>query len=224
MPKLPPWLPGGSNVIKNWSLPGYVPVVITKECIVKRLFWFLLLGLLLTAVACGPTTEEVPTQTPSDDGGGLNPAPSTESDTEPGSDVFPRATLTAPPTDNLVQPESVPGGDGYPVPALPQTAPLPEGYEIPTALPPINPYPEATGQLIWILKPVGQQCAETPTTPDLPTAVADMVAFGIPVEASEMAELAVCTECGCPTSAHFRLQIDAGYLGNAQVLGWVAEE
>lgn len=194
----------------------------TKECIVKRLLWFLLFGLLLTAVACGPTTEEVPTQTPPDNGGGLNPAPATES--EPGTDVFPRATLTPPPTDNLVQPESATGGDGYPVPTLPQTAPLPEGYEIPTALPPINPYPETTGQLIWILKPVGQQCAETPTTPDLPTAVADMIAFGIPVEASEMAQLAVCTECGCPTSAHFRLQIDAGYLGNAQVLGWVAEE
>ena len=224
MPKLPLLLPGWAIETKNWSLPGYGPVVMTKECIVKRLLWFLLFGLLLTAVACGPTTEEVPTQTPSDDGGGLNPAPSTESDTEPGSDVFPRATLTPPPTDNLVQPESVPGGDGYPVPTLPQTAPLPEGYEIPTALPPINPYPETTGQLIWILKPVGQQCAETPTTPDLPTAVADMIAFGIPVEASEMAEMDVCTECGCPTSAHFRLQIDAGYLGNAQVLGWVAEE
>jgi hypothetical protein len=193
---------------------------------VKRLLWFLVLGVLLTAVACGSATEADPTQTPLENGGGLNPAPATESETESGTDVFPRATLTPPPTDNLVQPESATGGDqgGYPAPTLPEPAPLPEGYEIPTALPAINPFPEATGQMIWILKPVGQQCAETPTTPDLQTAAADMIAFGIPVAASEMTEMAVCTECGCPTSAHFRLQIDSGYLGNAQVLGWFAEE
>jgi hypothetical protein len=101
---------------------------------------------------------------------------------------------------------------------------LPEGYEIPTALPSLNPYPEATGNLVWILKPVGEQCAETPATPDLQTAVADMIAFGIPVEASEMTDLAVCSACGCPTSAHFRLQIDSGYLGNAEILGWFTEE
>ncbi|MBK8906023.1 MAG: hypothetical protein IPM53_32895 [Anaerolineaceae bacterium] len=192
----------------------------------KRLLWFLTAALWLTAVACGPTTEEDSTQTPPDNGGGLNAAPTPESETETENDVFPRATLTPLPADDLVQPESVTGSEaeGYPAPALPEPSPLPEGYEIPTAPPAINPYPEATGELLWILKPVGEQCAETPTTPDLQTAVADMIAFGIPVEASEMAEMDVCTECGCPTSAHFRLQIDSGYLGNAQVLGWVAEE
>jgi hypothetical protein len=74
------------------------------------------------------------------------------------------------------------------------------------------------------LKAVGEQCAEAPATPDLQTAVADMVAFGIPVVASEVIDLPVCSACGCPTSTHFRMQIDAGYLGNAETLGWAQEQ
>lgn len=188
----------------------------------KRFFWLLTAILWLTAVSCGPTPidEESPTDVPTDsDGGGLNEAP--EADT----DVFPRATLTPPPVGEPSQPETAPGSnEGYPVPELPPASTLPEGYAVPSPPPSLNPYPEATGNLIWILKPVGEQCAEAPPTPDLQTAVADMIAFGIPVEASEMADLPVCTACGCPTSAHFRLQIDSGYLGNAEVLGWFAEE
>lgn len=188
----------------------------------KRFLWLLTAILWLTAVSCGPTPveEETPTEVPADsDGGGLNEAP----EADPG--VFPRATLTPPPVSEPIEPETAPGSeDGYPVPELPPATALPEGYVAPTPLPSLNPYPEATGNLIWILKPVGEQCAETPTTPDLQTAVADMVAFGISVEASEMTDLPVCSACGCPTSAHFRLQIDSGYLGNAQVLGWFEEE
>ena len=184
----------------------------------KRFLWLLTAVLWLTAVSCSPTTadEDSPNPTPADsDGGALNEAPQAD------PDVFPRATLTPPP----VQPETAPESSsetGYPAPAPPSS--LPEGYPVPTPAPTLNPYPEATGTLIWILKPVGEQCAEAPTTPDLQTAVADMVAFGIPVEASEMTDLPVCSACGCPTSAHFRLQIDSGYLGNAQVLGWFTEE
>lgn len=188
----------------------------------KRFLWFLTAILWLTAVSCGPTTadEESPTQVPPDsDGGALNEAPQAD------PDVFPRATLTPPPVGEPIEPETAPSSDdGYPVPQLPPADSLPEGYEIPTALPSLNPYPEATGNLVWILKPVGEQCAETPATPDLQTAVADMIAFGIPVEASEMTDLAVCSACSCPTSAHFRLQIDSGYLGNAEILGWFTEE
>ena len=192
----------------------------------KRFLWLLLLttGLCLTAVACSPAAvEEDPDPAPADgDGGALEAAP--EGDTG----VFPRPTLTPPPMSEPMEPESNPvGGDdseGYPVPVLPSPTPLPEGYSLPVAVPTMNPYPEPTGTLIWVIKPVGEQCAESPTTPDLQTAVADMVAFGIPVEASEMTDMPVCTACGCPTSAHFRLQIDSGYLGNAQSLGWVAEE
>lgn len=189
----------------------------------KRFLWLLLLatGLWLTAVSCGPSpVEEDSEPVPADsDGGALEAAPEVE------PDVFPRSTLTPPPVSEPVEPENDPvGSDGYPVPVLPSPTPLPEGYSLPEALPTMNPYPEATGTLIWVIKPVGEQCAESPTTPDLQTAVADMVAFNIPVEASEMTDLPVCTACGCPTSAHFRLQIDSGYLGNAESLGWVAEE
>lgn len=191
----------------------------------KRFLWFLTAMLVLTAVSCSPATveeEETPEAEPNNEGGALNEAPEAE------GDIFPRATLTPPPVSEPIEPETSPGNDseaGYPAaPALPSPTPYPDGYVVPTAPPILNPYPEATGEFIWILKPVGEQCAETPTTPDLQTAVADMVAFGIPVEASETTDLNVCTACGCPTSAHFRLQIDSGYLGNAQVLGWFAEE
>lgn len=186
----------------------------------KRFIWLLTAVLVVTAVSCGPSSE-VETPIPNENnGGGLNPA------SEDDSGIFPRATLTPPPVNDPSQPEAAPGGqDSYPVPpTLPTAQSLPEGYAIPTPLPALNPYPEAVGSLVWIVKPVGEQCAETPATPDLQTAVADMIAFGIPVAASEMTELIVCMSCGCPTSAHFRLQIDAGYLGNAEVLGWVAEE
>lgn len=188
----------------------------------KRFVWILLLvtGLWLTAVACGAAPEEDATPAPADsDGGALESAPEGE------PDIFPRSTLTPPPVSEPVEPEDAAGEEnGYPVPALPSPTALPEGYEAPPTVPTLNPYPEATGSLVWVLKPVGEQCAEAPTTPDLQTAVADMVAFGIPVENSEMTELGVCAACGCPTSAHFRLQIDSGYLGNAESLGWVAEE
>ncbi|MCA9898562.1 MAG: hypothetical protein KC433_10265 [Anaerolineales bacterium] len=192
----------------------------------KRFFLFLLLavGVWFTAVACGSAIDdEAPTPTPVEnieEGGALNAAPeNSNSASQPEPDVLPRATLTPPPVS---EPESA--SDGYPAPAFPSPTPLPEGYVAPPPPPPLDPYPEANGTLIWIIKPVGTQCAEAPATPDLQTAVADMVAFGIPVEASEMIDLAVCTACDCPTSAHFRLQIDSGYLGNAEILGWVAEE
>jgi hypothetical protein len=182
---------------------------------VKRFLWILAVLLWITAVSCSPATIEEESPTPADSDGALLEAPLAD------PDVFPRATLTPPP----VAPETAPNNEaGYPVPQLPPTTTLPEGYIVPTLPPVLNAYPEATGTLMWILKPVGEQCAETPPTPDLQTAVADMVAFGIPVEASEMTDLAVCSACGCPTSAHFRLQIDSGYLGNAEVLGWFAEE
>lgn len=190
----------------------------------KRFLWLSLILIVVwgTAVSCSAATvdEETPAPAPAEsEGGGLNAAP------EADPDVFPRATLTAPPVSEPIQPESSSGGqDGYPAPQLPSPTPPPDGYAGPTPLPALDPYPAATGTLIWILKPVGEQCADPPTTPDLQTAVADMVAFGIPVEASEMTDLIVCSACGCPTSAHFRLQIDSGFLGNAELLGWLAEE
>ena len=183
----------------------------------KRLLWIMTVLMLLTAVSCSPVevevdngaTELTPLENNSD---GLIAAPTNQ--TNP--------TLTPPPINNSGSaPEDA---NGYPAPQIPSPSPFPEGYVVPTAPPLVNPYPEASGSLVWILKPVGEQCAEAPETPDLQTAVADMVAFGIPVTASEMADLPVCAACGCPTSAHFRLQIDSGFLNNAEELGWVAEQ
>ncbi len=189
----------------------------------KRFLWCLSVMLWLTAVSCSPATviEESKELSPidSDERGLLDAA-------EPEPGIFPRSTLTPPPVSDPIDPETAPGvGDpGYPAPLLPSPTPPPDGYVIPTPYPPVNPYPEATGNLVWILKPVGEQCAETPATPELQTAVADMVAFGVPVEASEMTDLPVCSACGCPTSAHFRLQIDAGFLDSARALGWFVEQ
>jgi hypothetical protein len=193
--------------------------VMDKEFFVKRFFWLLTAVLWLTAVSCSTITdEEVPSLTPvENNGGGLNNAP------QANPDVFPRVTLTPPPVGDPIEPEVAPSS-GYPIPLLPSPTPPPAGYIIPTQPPVLNPYPEATGNLIWILKPVGEQCAATPATPDLQTAVAELIALGIPVAASEITDLPVCSACGCPTSTHFRMQIDAGYLGNAEVLGWFAEQ
>lgn len=184
----------------------------------KRFFLLLTITLGFTAVSCSPATVNEDNLQPlpaENNGSGLNAAP------EANPDIFPRATLTPPPASDPIEPE---GANGYPALPQPSPTPLPEGYSVPTQPPPLNPYPEATGNLVWILKPVGEQCAETPVTPDLNTAVADMIAFGIPVEGREMVDLPVCSACGCPTSAHFRLQIDEGYLGNAEILGWFAEQ
>ncbi|MCP4415383.1 MAG: hypothetical protein GY805_02090 [Chloroflexi bacterium] len=186
----------------------------------KQFLWLLIGILLLTAVSCtSPTVnEDAPDPTPVENNdGGLNESP------EANPDIFPRVTLTPQPVGEPIEPEAAPDNPpGYPAPPLPTS--IPEGYIVPTQRPALNPYPEATGNLIWILKPVGEQCAETPATPDLNTAVADLIALGIPVEASEITNLLACAACGCPTSAHFRMQIDAGYLGNAEVLGWYLEE
>ena len=121
------------------------------------------MGVGLTADACGPTPVEEESTPPADsDGGALETAPEAE------PDVFPRSTLTPPPVSEPIQPEgAAENDDGYPGPALPTASPLPEGYELPPVAPTLNPYPEATGTLIWIIKPVGEQCAETPATPPL---------------------------------------------------------
>jgi len=182
----------------------------------KRFFLLLTIIVGITAVSCAPATNNEDSSNPFENNSdGLNSAP------EADPDIFPRVTIT--PGGNLVELETLPdGADGYPVPPTP--TPRPDGYVVPTQPPPLSAYPEATGTLVWILKPLGEQCAEAPATPDLQTAVADMVAFGILVVASEVVEMPVCSACGCPTSAHFRMQIDMGFLANAEALGWVAEQ
>ena len=101
--------------------------------------------------------------------------------------------------------------DEYPAPASP--------------MPTIDPYPAVEG-FVWVIIPVGEQCADPSENSyaSLQEAVAELTAAGMTVNASAVTELPVCMECGCPTSAHYRVQIEASSLNDAIDLGWVQVE
>jgi len=133
-------------------------------------------------------------------------------------DVLPRATIT--PLSGI---ESAPEGSGYPI-ATPVPIPTIDGYPAPPTLAPPTAYPEPIEGSVWVLFPVGEQCADgTGRYEDLATAVAALTAAGVPVQDSEVAELIVCASCGCPTSAHYRLEIDAIYLETVKSLEWIED-
>lgn len=169
-------------------------------------FWHvsLLIMMMTITAACGPATE---TGEPATVPAGVlevatQPAPVAATEAAPQPDA---------PEAYPSQPTAVPQTDGYPAPAAPVAT--------------IDPYPGAVDGFIWMLLPVGVQCEDDASLyTDLQDAIAGLTAVSVQTGQSEITELMVCTACGCPTSAHFRLQIDAGYLGNAQVLGWFAEE
>ncbi|MBP8000388.1 MAG: hypothetical protein KA314_23835 [Chloroflexi bacterium] len=130
-------------------------------------------------------------------------------------------------TDPLALPS--PTTSAYPAPDIVNTVPAEAYPAAPTTaiVVPVEPtlntaYP---GETLWITRPLGQQCvdASTYTYPDLSTAVAALNDVGIPVLAMEEVALIVCQACDCPTSQHFRVQINTTDLTNAQALGWVAE-
>ena len=171
----------------------------------KNLMLTLTSLLLLVLAACGPSASE-PTPTP-DNG---SPA---------------RATPTADP--GLLTPAN--GGQnnltGYPPPP-PTATPLPENYPPPAQPVPNNPYPAVDdASTIWILHPLGLQCADTSSYAytNVQAARADLTAAGITVFQVETIELAVCQACDCPTSTHYHAQIAAADLNKAQTLGWTAE-
>lgn len=166
--------------------------------------WYIgILLLTIIAAACGPAAE---TNDPS-----AGPAtPETEGLLETATQ--PAATESAPP------PEAYP--------AQPTAVPLPEGY--PVSSEPIatgDPYPEAVDGFIWMLLPVGVQCEDnaSPYT-DLQDAVAGLTAVNVLTGQSEMTELMVCSACGCPTSAHYRVQVSVEDVNAAQSLGWNREQ
>jgi hypothetical protein len=101
--------------------------------------------------------------------------------------------------------------DEYPAPASP--------------VPTVDPYPAVEG-FVWVIIPVGEQCADPSENSyaSLQEAVAALTAAGMTVNASAVTELSVCTECGCPTSTHYRVQIEATSLNDAIDLGWVQVE
>lgn len=180
----------------------------------KSIWLFMILALLLAA--CGQTPDEVE-ETPA----AATETPASALEQAPEGDVFPRATLTPPPVE---EPEADPetGSDAESYPAPPTTTPFPDDYPVPTLSPTLDPYPAAEGS-IWIIRPVGEQCAEQDDYPDLQAAISDLITVGVEVSESETVDLPVCMACGCPTSAHFRVQIDAADLSNAELLGWTEE-
>ena len=140
-----------------------------------------------------------------------------------GDEVVPQGSPTSAsvPSEATTTPIPV---DGYPPPP-PTSVPSPEGYPgPPTPIPTLDPYP--AGVLIWIVRPVGEQCAdpEASEVSDLQEAVAELAAAGVPVESSGTVDLLVCAACGCPTSTHYRVQIQATNFSRAESLGWVRGE
>jgi len=155
---------------------------------------------------------------------------------------------TSPPVEIDLTPAVEPDNDdtvpvldrAVPAPALPTAEPLPEEYppaqptlpaqatyppDYPgplTLLPTVVPYP---GGMVWIIRSVGIQCEDgtTPGYGDLRESVATLTAAGIRVVDSDMTELMVAESCGSPTSAHFRVQIDAEDLEDALSMGWEKE-
>ena len=153
---------------------------------------------------------------------------------------------TAPPAETNMTPAAEPGdSDAGPVlepaataPALPTAEPLPGDYPPPaplvqptyppdypgppTPLPTVDPYP---GNMVWIIRPVGIQCEDGTAVGygDLRESIATLTAAGLRVVDSEIIELMVITSCGSPTSAHYRIQINADDLDSALSMGWDRE-
>jgi hypothetical protein len=171
--------------------------------IVKIKSWYIgILLLTIIAAACGPAAE---TNDPP-----AGPAtPETEGLLETATQ--PAATESAPPEAYPAQPTAVPLPEGYPV----SSEPVATG----------DPYPEAVDGFIWMLLPVGVQCEDnaSPYT-DLQDAVAGLTAVNVLTGQSEMTELMVCSACGCPTSAHYRVQVSVEDVNAAQSLGWNREQ
>lgn len=161
-------------------------------------YWLLTLLVAIITAACGPApaVNEAPA------------APATATATEPASTIETPAPTSA---MTVIDEYPAPATDGYP----------PPGPPVPAA----HPYPAAEG-MVWIIIPVGEQCADPSENSyaSLQDAVASLTAAGITVNTSTMTDLPVCMACGCPTSAHYRLQIDAASLNDALSLGWLPVE
>ncbi len=179
----------------------------TRRTIVNIKSWYisvLLLTFIIIAAACGPAGE-------TNDPSAVPATPETE-------DLLEAATApaeSAPPPD---APEAYP--------AQPTAVPLTEGYPAPSEpIATIDPYPEAVDGFIWMLLPVGVQCEDDANTyTDLQDAVAGLTAVSVQTNQSEITELMVCSACGCPTSAHYRVQVSVADVNAAQALGWNREQ
>lgn len=161
-------------------------------------FWPLLLLISTLTAACGAAVGETET-------------PTMEATSPPAE---PAGVLETPvPTSAMTVIDEYPGPivGSYPAPNSPA--------------PTVDPYPSMEG-FVWVIIPVGEQCADPSENSyaSLQEAVAELTAAGITVNASAVDELPVCMECGCPTSAHYRVQIEATGLNDALSLGWAQVE
>jgi hypothetical protein len=190
---------------------------------VKQFCQLLLFIFFIFLVACGPSIPE-PTAAPEEPTSAPETLPLQEQ-----SEEGLRIALT-PTADSASGVEAAPAPsveEAYPIP-IPTPILMEGDYPDPPPPPPESPpsgydaYPE-TSNTVWILFPVGEQCSDESRYVDLVTAVADLTAAGITVYESEVTELIVCSACGCPTSAHFRVSIDANQLATAEELRWEVE-
>jgi hypothetical protein len=147
---------------------------------------------------------------------------SLSTETRPESENNNLAPRPTPTTENHTS-ESIETNIPYPG-APPPTTSLPEGYPAPQVIPTYDPYP-AGESTVWVLYPVGIQCEDAAgsTYTSEQEVVSGLTAAGITVHNVTTTELMVCTACGCPTSAHYRAEIDANQLDALIALGWTVE-
>lgn len=190
-----------------------------------RVCQFTIFILLISLMACGPANPES-----AEDAGEQGPAENVIEDlptAETDNQLRISPSLTPGAAESEAQPQT-PVEEAYPV-STPVPTPFPENYPAPppvSTLPPGYDTEPGAGESVWILYPVGEQCAEADDSryQDETTAVAALTAAGITVFESEIIELLVCTACGCPTSAHYRVSIDSAQLDTALSLEWTLEE
>jgi hypothetical protein len=100
----------------------------------------------------------------------------------------------------------------------------PDGYPAQPTTDPAAPYPAASDAETWVIRPAGEQCAESVAYPTPESAVAQLEEAGVTILAVEEIELIVCEACGCPTSAHYRVLLAGDDLSTAFALGWDRED
>lgn len=168
------------------------------------IFFFLFATIAFSVTACGasiPTTTRPANE--NDSSNQARPSPTSENHT---------AESTALP---------------MPYPGVPATAVSnPEGYPAAQEIyPTIDPYP-ADANTVWLVHPVGVQCEDASTSKyqSEQDVKAGLTAAGIPVYSVTTTDLMVCQACGCPTSIHYRVEINETNLDKAIALGWTAEQ
>lgn len=176
----------------------------------KHSLLYLLFLLLFAACSANTGSESEATDTP--EGSVLERAPElTQPEAE--EDVIPRVTITPTPEKEDAADEAYP----LIVPTL-STA-LPEGYPEPEDSLPPAPYP-ADRQTIWVVKPAGEQCAESLDYATEQDAVASLEAAAIETLSAKTVEFMVTSSCGSPTSTHYAVEINAADLATAEALDW----